>query len=143
MNVSPQTVRTARRLARGFTLLELMVVLLIIGLLMSVAAFNFIGQGEEARKRTTVQSMKIIDGAIKQYQLSTGAYPPTIAALVPKYLEKEPLDAWKRPFVYFVSSDPSSNKPFTLMSTGKSGEQGGKDGIDFHTDGDKILSGGG
>ncbi len=135
-----QTVRICRSARRGFTLLELMVVLLIIGLLMSVAAFNFIGQGDTARRKTTIQSMTIIDGAIKQYQLNTGAYPPTIAALIPKYLETEPKDAWKRPFVYFVSASAgTSGRPFTLMSTGKTGEQGGPDTIDF-ADKEKVLA---
>lgn len=134
------SLRTLGRLRRGFTLLELMVVLLIIGLLMSVAAFNFIGQGDTARRKTTIQSMNIIDGAIKQYQLNTGAYPPTIAALIPKYLDAEPKDAWKRPFVYFINSSAGANgRPFTLMSTGKSGEQGGPDTIDF-ADKEKVLA---
>lgn len=134
------SLRALSRLRRGFTLLELMVVLLIIGLLMSVAAFNFIGQGETGRRKATMQSMVIIVGAIEQYQLNSGAYPPTIAALIPKYLKEEPKDAWRRPFVYFVSSSAGANgRPFTLMSTGKSGEQGGPDTIDF-ADKEKVLA---
>lgn len=133
--------RTLSRLRRGFTLLELMVVLLIIGLLMSVAAYNFIGQGDTARRKTTVQSMRIIEGAIEQYQLNTGTYPPTIAALVPKYLKEEPKDAWRRPFVYYVSSAGGNARPYSLISTGKSGEQGGQDNIDYFADKDKILAG--
>jgi general secretion pathway protein G len=114
--------------SRGFTLLELMVVLLIIGLLMSVAAYNFIGSADTGRVKTTAMTLKTVESALEQYYINAGSYPPAITALVPKYLKEEPKDAWDRSLVYF----PSTTGPakFTLYSTGKSGEQGNEDNID-------------
>ena len=128
------TKRLIRRSARGFTLLEMMVVLLIIGLLMSVAVINIVGRGDDARKSTTVQSMNVITSAIKQYQLQYGEYPPTLDALVPKFLEDKPVDAWKRQFVYFpnTATGASSSRPYTLQSKGKGGDEGNaEDVIDY------------
>lgn len=119
----------ARRVcSRGFTLLELMVVLLIIGLLMSVAAYNFIGTADSGRAKTTAMSMKTVEGALKQYYLEAGSYPPSLTNLVPKYMEELPKDAWRRDFVYFPNTTDTTK--YTLYSTGKSGEQGNEDNID-------------
>jgi general secretion pathway protein G len=123
--------RIIRRSARGFTLLEMMVVLLIIGLLMSVAVINIVGRGDDARRATTVQSMNVIVSALKQYQLQFGDYPPTLDALSPKFLEDKPSDAWKRPFVYFpnTATGATSSRPYTLYSKGKGGEEGNQEDV--------------
>ena len=125
--------RMIRHAARGFTLLEMMVVLLIIGLLMSVAIMNFAGQGKEARKKTTMQSMATIHTTLTQYNLDNGTYPPTLDLLVPKYLAEMPRDAWKRAFVYFpnTATGATSSKPFTLYSKGESGEDNAEDSVDY------------
>lgn len=136
--------RMIRRSARGFTLLEMMVVLLIIGLLMSVAVINIVGRGDDARKATTIQSMNIVTSAIKQYQLQHGDYPSTLDLLVPKYLEDKPTDAWKRAFVYFPNSasGSTSQRPYTLYSKGKGGEEGNaEDVIDYWKE-KEIAAGG-
>ncbi len=96
--------RPLHRARRAFTLLEMMLVLLIIGLLATVAALNLVGGAEEARRKATGATIKTLETALKQYNFDTGAYPTTeqgIAALVPKYVEKMPLDGWKRPLFYY------------------------------------------
>lgn len=136
--------RVIRHSARGFTLLEMMVVLLIIGLLMSVAVINIVGQGETARKSTTIQTMNVVTSAIKQYQLQHGDYPSTLDLLVPKYLDYKPTDAWKRPLVYFPNSasGSTSQRPYTLYSKGKSGEDSNaEDVIDYWKE-KEIAAGG-
>lgn len=70
--------------------------------------------------------MGTVVNAIRQYQLDNGGYPPTLNALVPKYLTSAPTDAWKRPFVYSVSAPLPSGEPvtppFILESTGADGK---------------------
>lgn len=125
-----RTARRAPRGARAFTLLEMMLVIMIIGLLMGVAVWNIVGVGKDARIKTSVTTMRQIDSMLKVYNLDYGTYPPALTALVPKYTDKVPQDAWKRPLGYFPNP-PGSPKPFTLYSTGESGEAGNEDNIDF------------
>lgn len=117
---------------RGFTLLEMMLVVMIMGLLIGVVAWNIGGQSKKARVATTVASMKTVESMLKAYHLDYGAYPPTLQALMPKYTEKLPQDSWKRPLVY-APNTAGSAKPYILYSTGESGEQGGQDNIDIWT----------
>jgi general secretion pathway protein G len=115
---------------RAFTLLEMMLVIMIIGLLMGVAVWNIVGQSGKARRSTTVASMRQIDSMLKAYVLDYGAYPPTLDSLVPKYTEKLPVDAWKRPFNY--TPTPSGQHKFELYSNGESDSTGNSnDIIDF------------
>jgi general secretion pathway protein G len=123
--------RTTRRsLASGFTLLEMMLVVMIMGVLIGIAAWNIIGQGDKARKQATFASMKTVESMLKTYNLDYGVYPPTLDALVPKYTEKPPTDAWKRRIQYSIGSSGGAH-PFELFSTGPSGEAGNADNIDW------------
>lgn len=117
---------------RGFTLLEMMLVVMIMGLLIGVVAWNIGGQSKKARVATTVASMRTVESMLKAYHLDYGAYPATLQTLVPKYTEKLPQDSWKRPLVYAPNASGSA-KPFILYSTGESGEQGNQDNIDIWT----------
>ncbi len=117
---------------RGFTLLEMMLVVMIMGLLIGVVAWNIGTRGSEARKATTIASMRQVESMLKAYQLDHGTFPPTLQTLVPKYTEKLPQDSWKRPLVYAPNAAGSA-KPYILYSTGESGEQGNQDNIDIWT----------
>lgn len=117
------------RIARGFTLLEMMLVVMIMGVLIGVAAWNIVGQGENARRKASMATMKTVEGMLKTYMLDYGTYPPTLQALVPKYTEKTPLDAWKHP-IFYAPNPPGSPKPFTLYAPGPGGEAG-EGNIDF------------
>lgn len=121
--------RTARR---GFTLLEMMLVVMIIGVLIGVAAWNIGSQGTKARRAATVATMKTVESMLKTYNLDYGMYPPTVNALVPKYTEKVPVDAWKRPIVY-AANPAGSPKPYTMYSPGENGQAGDNDDIDIWT----------
>jgi general secretion pathway protein G len=121
-----------RRFKRGFTLLEMMLVVVIIGVLMSVAVYSFAGRSDQAKRAATQLSMKTIGSSIKQYYGEKSVYPSRIEDLVPNYIEKVYVDGWKRPFIYATS--PSGSHPFTLYSTGISGEQGKDDNIDYWED---------
>lgn len=129
-------------LRRGFTLLEMMLVLVIIGLLAGVAVWNLAGTGERARIATTQQSLRTLKGALTAYQLSTGSYPAQLVQLTTgstPYIEKVPNDGWKRPLVF--SAPGSNNRGFNLYSLGMDGEAGTQDDIDVWTMDDERPAG--
>jgi general secretion pathway protein G len=128
-------ISTSNRRA-GFSLLELMLVLAIIGVLTAVAAYSVFGQGERAKRKATRASMDVIKHALDQYHLEKSAWPPSLGALTmgtTPYLDKDkPLvDGWKQPFLY---QTPGSNgHDFDLISKGGNGvyEGGNGDDVDF------------
>jgi len=132
-----------RRAARGFTLIELMVVIVILGILAGLVLPRFMGRTEEAKRTKAKLQIENLEGALKLYKLDIGAYPATeqgLEALVVKpttgvvprnwreggYLEKAkvPADPWGRPYVYI--SPGIKNKDFDLKSLGADGEEGGE-----------------
>jgi len=127
----------------GFTLIELMVVIVILGILAGLVLPRFMGRTEEAKKTKAKLQIENLEGALKLYKLDTGVYPSTEQGLdslvqrpatgaIPKtwreggYLEKAkiPLDPWGRPYVYV--SPGIKNKDFDLKSLGADGEEGGE-----------------
>ena len=133
-----RTGRSARR-SRGLTLIEIMVVVIIIGILVSVIAPNVMGRPDTARREVTRSDLLAIGNALDMYRLDNGAYPSTdqgLDALIAKpsgfpeprnwgpepYLKKMPVDQWGNDFVYV--SDGGS---FELASLAADGEEGGED----------------
>jgi len=119
-----------RKLLPGFTLLEMMLVVLIIGLLMAVAVINFAGQGETARIKTTQATMNQLKTAITLYFTNNGFYPPTLQALRetnPPLIEKVGKDGWKEEFMY--SPQSNDNHPYILYSKGKDRKAGTEDDL--------------
>ncbi len=117
----------ARRTAgRGFTLLEMMLVVVIMGLLVGVSVFGVQGYINSARTATTKAEMTRIKQALETYNGTYGAYPETLEALASggtRYLDRVPTDGWKRPFVYTLNmTDP--DRPYLLFSYGRRGQSG-------------------
>ena len=126
----------------GFTMIELIAVLVIVGLLFAVAAPNFLGKADKARVTTTRANLRILHQAVLQFKMDTGRYPEEtddegLNALVTEpidiigwepggYLEftEIPQDSWGRDFVYQL--DPESGKPFVIISYGADGEPEGE-----------------
>ena len=133
--MSPKETRVRRPVA-GFTLLELLVVVLIIGLLAGFVAPRYFGQVGKSEINVAKAQIDALEKALDQYRLDTGHYPSTELGLValvqrpqnePKwggpYLRKDvPLDPWGKPYVYKM---PGEKGEFDLLSYGKDGQPGG------------------
>jgi general secretion pathway protein G len=123
---------------RGFTLLELLVVVAIIGLLVGIVAPRYFGQLGKSEVNVARAQIDALDKALDQYRLDLGRYPSTedgLNALVerpqnePKwkgpYLRKAvPADPWGHPFAYRA---PGQNRDYDLLSYGRDGKPGGAD----------------
>ncbi len=137
MNAQRTTMTHVRRtFGRGFTLLEMMLVVVIIGLLATVVVINFGGQTDRVKLQLTKTSFSQIKQALIQYSTDKGNFPPTLQDLVAaRMLEKVPLDGWKKPINYaFPGSSPDrDNQPYDLYSGGKDGVVGTADDINVWT----------
>ncbi len=129
---------------RGFTLIEIMVVIVILGILAGLIVPRIMSRPEEARRTKAALQIRSIESALKLYKLDNGVYPDTEQGLdalmekpttgvIPKkwreggYLEgsKVPADPWGNPFVYLM---PGQHGDFDLSSYGRDGEKGGEGG---------------
>lgn len=137
------TNRAIRR-ASGFTLLEMMLVVVIIGVLATVVIFNIAGAGDEAKRGATVTTLSQLKSSLDLYYSRTSTYPVNLDALLtanPPLITKVPLDGWGRPFVYY-SPAQEPGKPYTLYSLGVDNQPGTEDDVNVWTIGDPRSGGG-
>jgi general secretion pathway protein G len=123
---------------RGFTLLELLVVMVIIGLLVSIVGPKYFGQLGKSEVQTAKAQMNAFRKALDVYRLDTGHYPDAQAGLgalliAPAneskwkgpYLQKNiPNDPWDKPYIYRI---PSEKSELDIISYGADGKPGGAD----------------
>ena len=127
-----------RQANMGFTLIELMIVVIIIAALAAMVAPNLIGRSDEAKAKIAQGDLASLDTALKLYRLDKGAYPTTqqgLEALLmapgpgrEPYLEKPALDPWQRKYLYRC---PGTHRTasYDLSSAGRDGKEGSEDDI--------------
>ncbi|MDC0948110.1 type II secretion system major pseudopilin GspG [Gammaproteobacteria bacterium] len=134
-----QLTRQRRARQGGFTLLEIIIVLLIIGLLAAVVAPNLFSRVDDARETKSQQDISTLEASLKLYRLDNFSYPSTqqgLRALVeepsaepkPKnwdrYIDRLPDDPWGNPYQY---RNPGKNGDVDIFSFGADGREGGTD----------------
>lgn len=121
----------------GFTLVEMMAVVVIIGILAAIIAPKFFGQVGVAEAKAAKSDIRTIEQAISIFRLETGLFPESLRDLVKQpddvsrwngpYLPREPKDPWGNRYEYLVPGNDS--RPFDVWSYGRDGQEGG-DGAD-------------
>lgn len=136
----PQQSRLSRTSQSGFTLIEIMVVMVILGLLVAVVAPNIMGRSDQAKVTVAETQLSNIGNALDLYRLDNSNYPSTqqgLQALVRKpggypearnwnrngYLKTVPQDPWGNDYQYI---SPGSTGPYDLYSYGSDGREGGE-----------------
>ena len=128
------------RSERGFTFIEIMVVVAILAILAALVVPRIMGRTDDAKRTATKVQIRNIEGALQLYKLDNGVYPSTeqgLKALVEKpsvgvipkkwklggYLPKLPVDSWQNPYKYL---SPSPKGDYEVTSLGTDGEVGGE-----------------
>lgn len=127
-----------RRAQRGMTLIEILVVLVLIAIVMGIVGGNFIGQGEEAKRKAAAIEIGQIGQALDLYKLEIGRYPTTqegLQALITAptgtanwngpYWKKTtlPKDPWTNEYKY---TSPGARGAYDIISFGADGKEGGE-----------------
>jgi general secretion pathway protein G len=123
----------------GFTLVEMMVVVLIIGIIAAVVTVSIGGKPGEAKAKLTRAALAKLKAEVQLFKVEQNRYPQTLQDLVRRpadvdpakwpaqgYLDELPLDGWERPFTYRL---PGLRGPFDIVSWGEDGKEGGE-GVD-------------
>ncbi|XPF96145.1 type II secretion system major pseudopilin GspG [Colwellia sp. RE-S-Sl-9] len=119
--------------SRGFTLVELLIVMVILGLLASLVAPKMFGKIGSSKQGTAKTQMELFSTSLDMYRLDLGTYPNELSKLRASddpswqgpYLPKEiPNDPWGNPYYYKF---PGDNGEYDLISYGSDGKEGGSD----------------
>jgi general secretion pathway protein G len=122
---------------KGFTMIELLVVLVILGLLAGLVGPQFFGKVDSSKVRTAETQVKMLKMALQTYRLDVGSYPSSISDLQKSpasvanywqgpYLDENlPLDPWNNDYQYRL--DSNAQQGFYLYSLGADGAEGGEE----------------
>jgi len=143
MEINMTRKQRKRYVRYGFTMVELMAMLIIIGLLATLVVTKVTSKIDQARVTTTKANLKILSSAVNQFRMDTGRFPAEDMGLLDLieqptdvinwepggYVETTelPLDGWGNEFVY--EPYPESGKEFAIRSFGPDGEEGTEDDL--------------
>lgn len=136
MKTTRNVARMVARSRGGFSLIELMLVLAIIGVLMAVAAVSVSGMGARAKIKATKASLQTIQTALNSYNLEYSSYPTTLSMLAtvkPPFIDdtKKLKDGWEMDFYY--SPQGRGERAYSLGSYGEDKQAGTEDDLDIWT----------
>ena len=141
IHLTPRWVEKLRA-TRGFTLIEMLVVMVLIGLLAGLVGPKLFGRVDSSKVQTAAAQIKMFKGTLETYRLDVGRFPTQAEGLAVlnqapaderararwrgPYLDQDlPADPWGNPYVYSL---PGANgQPFALYSMGADGKRGGQD----------------
>jgi len=126
MSVKPIR-RAGKAAARGMTLIEIMVVLVILGLIAGAIGYNVFNQLKEAQIRTATLDLKSISNGVDLFHVETGQWPDSLNTLVPKYIKDLHKDPWGSEYSYLRTGEG-----YDCYSYGPDKAQGGGDDITVH-----------
>jgi len=112
--------------SRGFTLIEVLVVIVILGILAAIIVPNIMDKPGEARITKARADIRAIESALNIYRLDHHRYPTTdegLSVLVGKYLPRLPVDPWDRPYLYL---SPGVHGDVDIYTLGRDGLEGGE-----------------
>jgi general secretion pathway protein G len=133
--------KTSTHAQRGFTLIEMLVVLVIIGMLAGLVGPKLFGRVDSSKVKTAEVQIKMFKGSLETFRLDVGRFPTQAEGLLVlnqapteegarsrwrgPYLDQDvPLDPWSNPYLYSL---PGANgQPFALYSLGADGKRGGE-----------------
>ncbi|WP_026957843.1 type II secretion system major pseudopilin GspG [Aliagarivorans taiwanensis] len=131
--MSSNSLSTRGNRQRGFTLMELLIVIVIMGLLMSLVAPTMFSKVGSSKIKTAEAQMQMIATALDVYRLDVGSYPASLSQLRADdqtgwdgpYLPRDlPLDPWNREYIYKAPGD--NGNPYNLRTLGADGQEGGE-----------------
>lgn len=124
---------------KGFTLIEIMLVVIILGVLAAMVVPRLTGRSDEARRsvaKTDIESNLAL--ALDLYETDTGTFPSELGDLLSApsdvtgwrgpYLKKKPLDPWAKPYLYEYPGDHNEDS-YDLSSAGRDGTEGTQDDV--------------
>jgi general secretion pathway protein G len=124
----------SRRAAGGFSLIEIILVVVLIGGIVAFAASRILGGGDRAKHNLAQAQVQTLAAKVEQYEMDTGSLPASLDGLVdnganavgwlgPYAKAAELKDPWNHAYVYRV---PGDGQAFDLVSLGKDGQAGGE-----------------
>ena len=126
------------KIENGFTLVEMLLVVTIIGILMAIVVPKMVGRSEQARQTAVRADISAIKTALDAFEVDNGYYPKSLQDLLQQpsnaknwhgpYLDKVPQDPWSNPYIYTYPGRRNANS-YDLMSVGPDGKAGTDDDI--------------
>lgn len=135
-NWSRSTLRQSRKTAHGFTLLELLVVIVIIGMLAGLVAPRYFDQLAKSNTKIARAQIDSLEKALDQYRLDVGTYPTTEMGLTSLNARPQNLEKWAGPYLKkgvppdpwgasYSYKSPGEHGEYDLLSLGSDGQPGG------------------